>query len=207
MSLSREGFKFLAYLSISALLSFAMWTLILVPDYLVHQGWSAQKIGWAMGVFFVFALFSQIFSGHLADRIGNVPTALIGAGIALSGCVFYWVTLWWPEALFAARALHGAGASMVRSGALFHLVRSVPQKLKGRVMGYFGLPGFVMMGLGPVMAETLRHSWGMVGVFTLILVSFVAVVILLSPPTASLGSQGHSTGIRSSAPSVRASPI
>ena len=179
MLLNREGFKFLAYISISALLSFTMWTLILVPDYLAHQGWSAQKIGWAMGLFFVFALFSRIFSGHLADRIGNVPTALVGAGIALGGCIFYWVSLWWPDALFAARALHGAGASMVASGALFHLVRSVPQKLKGRVMGYFGLPGFVMMGLGPFIAETLHHSWGMVGVFTFILVNFVAVGILL----------------------------
>ncbi len=208
MSLNREGFKFLAYLSISALLSLAMWTLILVPDYLVHQGWSAQKIGWAMGVFFVFALLAQIFSGHLADRIGNVPTALIGAGVALSGCAFYWVTLWWPEALFAARALHGAGASMVRAGALFHLVRSVPQNLKGRVMGYFGLPGFVMMGLGPAFAEVLRHSWGMVGVFTLILVSFLVVVILLRRLPRPLAPKGtrrepFSRALRESFPNLR----
>ncbi len=179
MLLSRDGFKLFAYLSISALLSFTVWTMILVPDYLSHQGWSAQKIGWAMGLFFVVALFSQISSGHLADRIGNVPTALIGTGIALSGCIFYWVALRWPDAIFAARALHGAGAAMVGAGALFHLVRSVPQNLKGRVMGYFGLPGFVMMGVGPWIAESLRHSWGMAGVFTLILVNFVAVGVLL----------------------------
>jgi len=208
MSLNREGFKFLAYLGISALLSLAMWTLILVPDYLVQQGWSAQKIGWAMGVFFVFALFSQIFSGHLADRIGNVPTALIGTGIALSGCAFYWLALRWPEAVFAARALHGAGAAMVRSGALFHLVRSVPQNLKGRLMGFFGLPGFVMMGLGPAFAEALRHSWGMVGVFTLIPVSFLAVVILLRRLPRPLAPKGtrrepFSRAFRESFPNLR----
>lgn len=179
MVLNREGFKFLAYLSISALLSFTMWTLILVPDYLANRGWSTQKIGWAMGLFFVVALFSQIYSGYLADRIGNVPTAMIGTGVALGGGIFYWAALRWPDAIFAARALHGAGAAMVGSGALFHLVRSVPQKHKGRVMGYFGLPGFVMMGLGPAIAETLRHSWGMAGVFTLVLVNFAAVGVLL----------------------------
>ncbi|MXZ34965.1 MAG: MFS transporter [Acidobacteria bacterium] len=179
MLMSRDGFKLFAYLGISALLSFTVWTMVLVPDYLSHQGWPAQKIGWAMGLFFIVALFSQVFSGHLADRIGNVPTALIGTGIALGGCIFYWVALRWPDAIFAARALHGAGAAMVGAGALFHLVRSVPQNLKGRVMGYFGLPGFVMMGVGPLIAERLRHSWGMAGVFTLILVNFVAVGVLL----------------------------
>ncbi len=179
MLLNREGFRLFAYLSINALLSLTMWTLILVPDYLTHRGWSAQKIGWAMGLFFVVALFSQIFSGHLADRIGNVPTALIGTGVALSSCIFYWTALWWPDTIFAARALHGAGAAMVSSGALFHLVQSVPQEIKGRVIGYFGLPGFVMMGAGPFIAEALRDFWGMAGTFTLLPVSFILVGVIL----------------------------
>ena len=179
MLLNREGFKLFAYLSISALLSLTMWMLILVPDYLAHQGWSAQKIGWAMGLFFVVSLFSRIYSGHLADRIGNVPTALIGTAMALTGCLFYWAALRWPDAIFAARALHGGGATMVSVGALFHLVQSVPQELKGRMMGYFGLPGFVMMGAGPFIAEALQNFWGMAGTFTLLLAAFVTVGVIL----------------------------
>lgn len=179
MSSNREGFKLFAYLSISTLQSLTLWVLILVPEFLSHHGWRTQKIGWAMGMFFLIYLFSQIFSGHLADRIGNVPTALIGTGVALLGSVFYWIALWWPNAIFSARILHGAGSAMVSSGALFHLVRAVPQELKGRVMGYFGLPGFVMMGIGPLIAETLRDSWGMAGPFTLIIVNFIGVGFIL----------------------------
>lgn len=179
MSFNREGFKLFAYLSISGLMSLTFWVLILVPDFLSQHGWSTQKIGWAMGLFFLVYLFSQILSGHLADRIGNVPTALIGTGVALLGCVFYWIALWWPNAIFSARIFHGIGSAMISSGALFHLVQSVPQELKGRVMGYFGLPGFVMMGIGPVIGEALRDSWGMAGTFTCIVVNFVAIGVIL----------------------------
>ena len=78
MLLSRQGFKFFAYISISALISLTMWMLILLPEFLVSQKWSDQKIGWVIGIFFIVSLFSRILAGHLADNIGNVPTALIG---------------------------------------------------------------------------------------------------------------------------------
>ena len=45
-----------------------MWMLILVPDYLAHQGWSAQKIGWAMGLFFVEV---KIANAHAETARGN----------------------------------------------------------------------------------------------------------------------------------------
>lgn len=179
MSLNKENFKLFAYLSISALLSLTMWMLVLIPDHLARQGWSGQRIGWAMGIFFILSLFSRIFSGHLADRIGNVPTALIGTATALIGSLCYLAALRWPDAIFVARALHGAGATMVAVGALFHLVQSVPQELKGRMMGYFGLPGFVMMGVGPFVAEALQNFWGIAGTFSLILVAFVMVGVIL----------------------------
>ena len=97
MLFSRQGFKFFAYLSISALISLTMWMLILLPEFLVNQKWSHQKIGWAIGLFFVVLLFARIYSGYLADKIGNVPTALIGVVVSLGGCAFYWMSLRWPR--------------------------------------------------------------------------------------------------------------
>ena len=179
MLLSRQGFKFFAYISISALISLTMWMLILLPEFLVNQKWSDQKIGWVIGIFFIVSLFSRIFAGHLADNIGNVPTALIGVVVSIGGCAFYWLSLHWPDTLFIARALHGAGTALVSGGALFHLVQSVPQEIKGRVMGYFGLPGFIMMAVGPFFAEALRTFWGMKGMYTVILLNFLVIGFIL----------------------------
>lgn len=179
MLFSRQGFKFFAYLSISALISLTMWMLILLPEFLVNQKWSHQKIGWAIGLFFVVSLFARIYAGYLADKIGNVPTALIGVVVSLGGCAFYWMSLRWPNTLFMARALHGAGAALVSGGALFHLVQAVPQELKGRVMGYFGLPGFIVMAIGPFLAEALRNFWGMEGIYTVILLNFLVIGLIL----------------------------
>jgi MFS family permease len=38
--------------------------------------------------------------------------------------------------------------ALISTGALMQLPQTVPTHSRGRVMGYFGLPGFIMMGLG-----------------------------------------------------------
>jgi cyanate permease len=82
----QESVRLSAYLQISALISLAMWMLLLLPDFLSHRGWSSQKIGWAMGAYFSVYLLVQILAGHIADRYGNITTALIGACLGVLGC-------------------------------------------------------------------------------------------------------------------------
>lgn len=168
------------YLLISSLINLATWILVLLPNYLQNHGWTARNIGLAMGSYFAVNLVSQIWAGHLADRVGNIATAMIGAGIAAIGAAFYVACAWSPGLVFPARMLHGAGAGLISSGALIELTKSVPVELKGRVMGYFGLPGFVMIGLGPVICEWLVYSWGFAGTFLLILIVFVVTGVLLA---------------------------
>ena len=50
------------------------------PHFLQERGWSSQRIGWAMGCYFLVNLVSRILAGPIADRYGNVPTALVGVG-------------------------------------------------------------------------------------------------------------------------------
>ncbi|NWG12315.1 MAG: MFS transporter, partial [Acidobacteria bacterium] len=58
-----------------------------------------------------------------------------------------------------ARVLHAAGVAIISAGVLIQLTQSLPMRLRGRMMGYFGLPGFVMLGLGPVVSEWLLYRW------------------------------------------------
>ena len=168
------------YLLISSLINLATWVLVLLPNYLQNQGWTARNIGLAMGAYFMVNLVSQILAGHIADRIGNIATALIGASVAAAGALFYLGCAWFPGLVFPARLFHGAGAGLISSAALIELTKTVPVELKGRIIGYFGLPGFVMIGLGPAICEWLVYTWGFGATFLLILIVFLLTAWLLA---------------------------
>ncbi len=155
-----------AYLAISALLSLANWILLLLPNFLAERHWSSQEIGWAIGCFFLVNLIFQILSGPVAHRRGNLSTALAGAGLGFAGGLLYLGALWFTGMIFPARVFHAAGAAMVFAGALMELVKSVPLHLRGRMIGYYGLPGFVMMGLGPMTSEWFVYRWGFASYFS-----------------------------------------
>lgn len=132
-----------------------------------------------MGSYFSVYLLVQILAGQFADRYGNITTALIGASLGIMGGLTYLLAVKWANFIFVARTLHGSGAAMVTAGALFHLVDSVPSHLKGRMIGYFGLPGFVMLAGGPLLAELLEKYGGFRGPFVAITVIFGSILWLV----------------------------
>lgn len=205
---SYEPSRLYAYLAISALLSLTTWILLMLPNFLGERGWSSQAIGWAIGSYFLVNLVCQILSGQIADRYGNVPTALCGAALAGTGGFLYLATLWVTWIIFPARILHAAGAAMIFAGALMHLLKSVPIHLKGRMMGYYGLPGFVMMGVGPLFSEWFAYRWGFRGIFLAIPLIFAALAWILSRLPRPLEPRGtrrqpFSEALRASVPSLR----
>jgi MFS family permease len=169
-----------AYLAISGFLNLSTSVLLLLPNFLKEARFSALAVGWAIGLFFLVNLVFQILSGQFADRKGGIQTALFGAATAIVGAFFYLGAVWHVGLVFPARILHGAGAAMVSAGALIQLIQTVPQHLKGRMIGYFGLPGFIMLGIGPLAAEWVVYAWGFQGTFLLILVLFVAIFWILT---------------------------
>lgn len=175
----QETFRLTAYLQISALISLSIWMLLFLPAFLVQQGWSSQKVGWAMGSYFSVYIVVQILSGQIANRYGNITTAIIGACLGSAGSVGYLLALRWPNVIFLARMLHGSGSALVISGAVFHLADSVPVHLKGRMLGYFGLPGFVMLAGGPSLSELLKKLGGIGGTFAGVLVVYLALIVIL----------------------------
>ncbi|RPJ84851.1 MAG: MFS transporter [Acidobacteria bacterium] len=167
------------YLAISSLVNLATWVLLLLPNFLQQRGWSGQGIGWAMGTYFSVNLVSQIIAGEIADRRGSVKTALAGVGVGIVAGALYVLAGWWTWLIIPARLFHGSAAGLISSGALIELTQSVPMERKGQVIGYFGLPGFVMIGIGPLLAEWLVYIGGFQTSFLLILVSFVLTGWLL----------------------------
>ena len=171
--------RLIHYLSISVLLNLSTWMLLLLPDFLAQNSWSTQKIGWVMGTHFLVYLICQILAGNLADRYGNVPTGLLGAALALLGGLGYVASLAWINAIFAARILHAVGLALIAGGVVVHLVRSTPPALRGRVVSYFGVPGLVMMAIGPLLAEILMSRWGMAPIFLSVPLTFLLVAGLI----------------------------
>lgn len=176
---SRRSPYLYAYLGISALSSLATWMLLLLPNFLQEQGWSSQGIGWAIGSYFIVNLVAQIVAGQAADRFGNVATALGGAALATAGGLLYIASLWTPALIFAARAFHAVGTASISAAVLISLVNSVPNHLRGRMIGYFGLPGFVMLGLGPFLSEWFIYRWGFEGTFVAIALIFILIGVIL----------------------------
>lgn len=167
------------YLAISGLVSLGLWLLILLPAYLTDRGWSSQAVGWAVGSYFLFNLVFQVLAGRIADRFGSVRVALVGAFLGVAGGVGYVVAAWQPWFVFLARFTHAAGAALIYVGALMQLVESVPVHFRGRVIGYYGLPGFVMIGIGPMIAEWFSLRWGASGVFAIEPGLFVLLTLVI----------------------------
>jgi len=168
-----------AYLVVSGFLNLSTWILLLLPNFLAARGWSSQQIGWAVGAYFLSYLVFQILAGRIADRIGNIPTAMIGTLVGAMGGILYFAALWFLPLIFAARLLHAMGYAMITAGALLQLLHSVPPHLRGRVMGYFGLPGFFMIGFGPLLAEWMVYRWGFEVVFLSVPAMYGAIALLL----------------------------
>jgi MFS family permease len=184
--------SFVAYLAIAGLISLAIWILLPIPNFLALRGWSSQRTGWAVGTYFIASLIAQIVAGYIADRFGNIRTAVWGAGVGCVAGLTYLGAFWLADLMFPARVLHAVAASLISGGALIELVGSVPVEVRGRMMGYFGLPGFVMLGGGPVLSEWFVYRWGFLACLGAVLVIFVMIRLILMTLPASIAS-GHGT--------------
>src|SRR5207247_10321931 len=119
---STESIRLYAYLAISALLSLATWVLLLLPNFLEERHWSSQGIGWAIGVYYLVNLLFQILAGRLADRYGNVPTALAGTAVAFLGGFCYLAALSVPAFNLFLCLLFAVVAGMVFDGSFVIVV-------------------------------------------------------------------------------------
>ena len=171
--------ELLPYLSVSSFLALSMWMLLLLPNFLESHGWSSSKIGAAMSCYYLMNLLALAFSGRFADRYGTKATSMGGVALGISSGLLYLTAIEVPDLIFVARAVHASGTALVMTGAMVQMIQSVPIQLRGRMLGYFGLPGFVMLGLGPAISEWLVYRWGFEAVFVALIVFFALAGFVL----------------------------
>jgi len=109
---------------------------VLLPVYFRGRGLGLVDIGWITGLYaFVWGL-SQLWTGHLADRIGRKPPIVIGfallaAGIAATAAAGS--TIWW----FAAAAAMGLGMALLYPNLIAAMADLAPPLWRGRALGTY----------------------------------------------------------------------
>ncbi len=114
-----------------------------LPLYFLHQGWSQTGVGLAcFGGAFVLA---RVVFGHLPDRLGSVPVALVSIAIESAGQYGLWAASS-PAMAFAGAFLTGLGCSLMFPAMGMEVVRRVPPHLRGTAAG--GLAAFQDLAFG-----------------------------------------------------------
>jgi MFS family permease len=109
---------------------------VLLPVYFRSRGLGLVDIGWITGLYaFVWGL-SQLWTGHLADRIGRKPPilsgfALLSAGIAATAATAD--AAWW----IAAAAAMGLGMALLYPNLIAAVADLAPPLWRGRALGTY----------------------------------------------------------------------
>lgn len=111
-----------------------VWALF--PVYFLSRDLSLVQIGWVTGVYAVVWGISQLWTGHLADRIGRKPPivsgfGLLAIGIALIAAIEN-IVLW-----FVAAAIMGAGMALLYPNLIAAMADLAPPLWRARALGTY----------------------------------------------------------------------
>ncbi len=109
---------------------------VLLPVYFRSRDLSLVQIGWVTGLYAMVWGLSQLWTGHLADRIGRKPPivtgfALLAAGIALTAASQS-IVLW-----FAAAVVMGVGMALLYPNLIAAMADLAPPLWRGRALGTY----------------------------------------------------------------------
>jgi MFS family permease len=111
-----------------------VWALF--PVYFRASHLSLVQIGWITGIYAMVWGLSQLWTGHLADRIGRKPPivagfSLLALGIALTAATG--AVLWWS----AAAAIMGLGMALLYPNLIAAMADLAPPLWRGRALGTY----------------------------------------------------------------------
>ncbi len=148
-----------------------------MPLFFLHRGWSHTGLGLTcFGGAFVLV---RVCFGHLPDRIGSIPVALVSMAAAAAGQYLLW-TAPNPAMALAGAFLTGLGCSLMFPAMGIEVVQRVPPHLRGSAAG--GLAAFqdVAFGVTGPLAGLLADRFGyrVVFLFGGVAASFGVALIL-----------------------------
>lgn len=141
-----------------------------------RNGWSAAWI--ALTTVSVGFVFGRLAFGHLPDRIGGPPVALVSVMIEAAGQVAIWRATS-PVLVFAGAALAGLGYSLVYPGFGLEAVRRAPPENRGLAMGAYTACLDLALGVTSPVLGLVASGAGLNAVFF-----SSSVIVLCAAPVA-----------------------
>jgi MFS family permease len=127
-----------------------------------HQGWSAAWI--AVTAISLTFILGRVAFGHLPDRIGGPPVALVCAVIEAAGLALIWLASG-PLMVFFGAALAGLGYSLVYPGFGIEAVRRAPPENRGFAMGAYMACLDLALGIASPLLGLIAGGAGLNAVF------------------------------------------
>lgn len=142
--------------------------------YFLSRGWPYAGLGLTcFGLGFVAV---RLLCGHLPDRIGGTPVALVSLGVEACGQFLLWQA-YTPLMALAGALLTGLGCSMVFPAMGANLVKRVPPHLRGTAIGGFVIFQDLAYGASGPLVGLLADKTGYSTVF---LVGGVAALLAMT---------------------------
>lgn len=149
-----------------------------LPAYLTGLGGAEYK-GLIISLFTITAMISRPFSGKIADKVGRIPTMLIGICVCIAISLLY-PFLTFISGFFVLRLVHGFSTGFSPTGATAYLSDIIPQNRRGEAVGILGTAGTVGMAAGLAIGPSIANDFGLdVMFYCSSLTAIISMVVLL----------------------------
>ncbi|MEY2588583.1 MAG: hypothetical protein QOJ67_567 [Acidimicrobiaceae bacterium] len=131
-----------------------------LPRYVEDElGGGGVQVGLAVGAFAVSAALLRPTVGRIGDQRGRRVLVIAGALIAAVSVLGYDLAVNLPV-LIGMRLLTGVGEAAIFVGAATAVQDLAPSSRRGEATSYFSIAVYGGLGIGPVLGEYVRTTWG-----------------------------------------------
>ncbi len=152
-----------------ALMAFGGMSLLIptLPLYVLDLGGSTGDIGLVISIFAAVSIILRPFVGRASDMYGSRNTVVVGAVITLISSALYLWPVGIPALLFI-RTLHGAGISIMGTGAFAYMAEIAPAHRRGEAMGLFGMSMSISFAVGPLLGSVIQSNFSFNALFAVL---------------------------------------